>query len=224
MAPTARRTRRCPKTGLRLVPSKGQPGFRTTRSSRLPLDPPLRGDSSESVETWGRFDTYSGRTVYIGDTKRTTYCEVIAYQAPKVGKWPEKLSEVFDDTDGGDPVTLFNTIASEWDNLFRITPTKIVQGWRAARCLHHMVLPFDGWLIDIGHADTLRALNKGLAVDIGNLGIRRLTTEHLVGEDRQVTVMAASWLRSLTLFDGSEAHGIQFRSKHGSQGIGRAHV
>mgnify|MGYP000979722932 CR=1 FL=1 len=150
-----------------------------------------------------------------GRHERTTYSEVAAYVAPRVGVRPTRLSEVFDDIDDTDPTTLYEAIANEWDSLFHITPEKIVAGWRDARNWFPISLPEDGWFIDIAHRDRVRALNKTLATTIGSLGISRLDISHLLGERRDLTVAVAAWCYTQVLFDGSVPHGIRYPSKHG---------
>ncbi len=137
----ARSAVRCARTGLWLVPSAAQEGVRVAKPSYGALNPPFRHVHGSDVAAWGRFDTYEGRTVYVGDCARTTYCETLAYVAPAVGRLPKKLSDVFDDVDGSDPRGLYDAIAAEWDQLFSMTPEKIVAGWRNAAPVHHHASP-----------------------------------------------------------------------------------
>lgn len=73
-------------------------------------------------------------------------------------------------------------------------------------------------MIDIEHQDSLDALNRALAQVLAKVGLSRLTRGHLLGEERRLTVLAASWIHSRILDDGSLPHGINFSSKHGSNG------
>ncbi len=54
---------------------------------------------------------------------------------------------------------------------------------------------------------------------IADRGLSRLTTAGLSGDDRYLTVAISTWLRNLTLFDGTQAHGVQYASKHGTNAL-----
>lgn len=155
----------------------------------------------------------------MGDSPRTTYSEVLSYVAPPVGQAPKRLSDTFDDIDATDPRSVLDAIRDEWVNLWCITPDKIVAGWRHARLRYPITLPSQGWLIDIGNANSLAAINGSIASTVASHQLARLTTADLFGENRQLTVDIASWIRSQVLFDGSLAHGVQYASKHGTNAV-----
>lgn len=136
-------------TGLRLSPANGQASYRVSRTSRGPLDPPPRVAAPSDVSDWGRFDVPASRTIYVGDSKRTTYSEVAAYVAPRVGVTPTRLSDVFADVDSADPTTVLEAITHEWTVLFSIEPCKLVAGWRDARNCFVVTLPTTGWFIPL---------------------------------------------------------------------------
>lgn len=211
-------TRQCGQTGLRLVPTAGRHTSRIAKPSFGPLNPPLREAGTRSVDSWARWDTPAGRTIYVADSEETSYRELLAYLAPSVGVRNTKLSDVFTEEEEAkeDARSLLEAITQDWDSLWWTTPHKIVQGWRDARRLYTLALPQQGWVVDVEHQDSVDALNRGLAQQLASMGMPRLTCGHLRGEDRRHTTLAAEWIRSQILDDGTYPHGITFPSKHGS--------
>lgn len=210
--------RTCEKTGLRLVRTRAEQVVRIARPSYGPLNPMLREPDPVKVEQWARWDVPAARTIYVARDEQTAYREVLAYVAPSVGVRNTRLSDVFTEDDEADPRSLLQAIAAEWENLWSIEPRKIVSAWRDARRVYRLTLPADGWTVLVEHQDSIDALNRGLAQDLSATGIARLTRSHLSGEDRNLTVAAAWWIRDQVLDDGSLPHGICFPSKHGSNG------
>lgn len=213
-------TRQCARTGLRLVRTAGREAVRVARLSYGALNPVLREESPSSVDKWGRWDILGGRTIYTADHAETAYREVLAYLAPSAGVRDTRLDQVFteDDQATGGPHTLLEAIAAEWGELWHIEPRMIVRGWRDARLLYELMLPVDGWCVDVEHQDSIDALNRGLAQHLAAAGISRLTREHACGENRDITTYAALWIHGQVLDDGSLPHGITYPSKHGSNG------
>lgn len=193
---------------------------RIAKPSYGPLNPPLRPEAPD-VGAWGRWDIPNGRTIYAVDDVGIAYREVLAYLAPAVGVRNTKLADIFveDEDAADDPRTLLTAITTEWEELWRIDPHKIVRGWRDARRLYVLTPPETGWIVDIEHQESIDALNLGLAQVLAKAGLSRLTCAHLLGEDRRLTVLAASWVHRQVLDDGSLPHGINFSSKHGSNGV-----
>ena len=117
--------------------------------------------------------------------------------------------------------SVLDQIRREWEQKYgQFGPGKNPMRWREARALYPIVLPPDGWYIDISHADSIAALNRSS----GPLGgpfhpTQRVTLANLTGEDRAWTCRVATLLRSVVLDDGSLPHGIQFVSKHGTNGL-----
>lgn len=212
------RSRQCAKTGLRLIPTHERQAVRIARPSYGPMNPPLREPAPSNVGSWGRWDVPNGRTIYAADSEDIAYRELLAYLAPAVGL-RTTLSQVFVEEDGpSDPRTVLEAIGSEWEDLFSISPTKIVQGWREGRRRYTLGLPDTGWAVLIEHGDSVEALNRGMAQDIAARGTKRLDRSHLCGETRSLTMAVAQWVRAQVLDDGSLAHGICYPSKHADEG------
>lgn len=219
MTASSRAPRTCGSTGLRLVPVLSQSIYRIAKPSYGPLNPPLRKENPSDVGDWGRWDVLGGRTIYAVDTPEIAYREVLAYVTPSDGVRDTKLSSVFEDSMAqDDPRTLLAAITQEWEVVCRFEPLKIPRAWRDQRQLYVLAAPQTGWMVDIEHQDSLDALNRGLAQMLAKAGLSRLTRGHLLGEERRLTVLAASWVHDRVLDDGSLPHGINFSSKHGSNG------
>lgn len=142
---------------------------------------------------------------------------MLACLAPAEGLSSTKMMDVFPgDASHG---TVLDAIAAEWDDLWKIRPHKLVQGWREARNIYTLALPQTGWTVDIEHQDSVDALNRGLGQHLAADKLARLTRGQLTGEDRRLTVLVARWVHDLVLDDGSLPHGITLPSKHGSNGV-----
>lgn len=210
--------RTCPQTGLRLIRSAGRTVWRIAKPSYGPLNPPVRPSDITATQGWGRWDTPTGRTIYVGDSRLTTYSETLALFGPSVGVKNTKLADVFveDEDCASDPRTVLEAISRDWEELWKIHPKRVVAGWRDARLAYELSLPSEGWFVDIEHSDTIKAINREMALEIHAAGIDRITLSHVSGEVRTLTCRIAKWVRGLELFDGSQAHGISYPSKHGA--------
>lgn len=213
----APRARTCPRTGLHLVPARGQDGWRVaqeryTRSGGilavrvnehvgpLPADLPDRR---------GRFDTI-GRTVYFAEHPTTAFAEVLQdFRAARIALQADA------DAIG---MSVEEYVASVRDQAAangRERPWAISVDWQMSRCLHRVAMPADGWWIQIDHKATLNRLGFDLAEPLRQAGVPLLTLSSTTGEKRDVTTLLAEHVRGQTLFDGSRPLGIQFTSKTG---------
>jgi hypothetical protein len=75
--------------------------------------------------------------------------------------------------------------------------------------------PEEGWWVDIEHPDSIGAIEKSLTDLLKTQKIAQLDTSHLRSPNRHLTTAIAQWTREQVLFDGSEALGVIFGSRHG---------
>lgn len=207
---------RDPATGIVLAhaPLPTTATYRVASSSWGPLNPPQRPASLSEVDSsWARFDTPGGRVVYTGQTRRVSLAEVLAYFQMPAGLTSglEKDAAYLEMT----RQEFAQAVEEEWARQGHMPPGQIARSWRAARLLHTVTLPATGTWVALAQMDTIGAIENELAALLRTRGIDNLTISHLTGEDRIVTVHASTWLRGLTLADGTRPHGIMFPSKHG---------
>lgn len=91
----------------------------------------------------------------------------------------------------------------------------LAAGWRFERRMYSLSLPTTGFWIDVEHADSLSPIVMALEPDLASLGATTLDRSNVLGPNREITVLIASWMRGLILDDGSHAYGITWQSKHG---------
>lgn len=215
-APPEPQPRTCEATGLRLVPAVAQQAYRIQKPSWGAMNPPVRAGELTSVGDWGRWDAAGHRTIYAASAKRYAYQEVLAYLTPAQSLQHTAMSEVFDDVDEH-AGSVLEAIAKEWEGKLR--PNEIARQWRDERLVYELSLPPSGWFIDIGHGDSLAALNSGAGPIAGLVApTRLLTLDDLVGTDRTLTCAIATLLHQVVLDDGWQPHGVFFRSKWGVDG------
>lgn len=197
----------CASTGLRLVPPPTSPVHRIRQTRFGPLDPPLR-DGSADRTGWGRWDTEFGRTLYLADTARSAYAEVLAHfksSLPAVS-----MGELFPD-DGPSDDTLAAAVMRELPHVH----DAVTKGWRDSRARQQYQVSAGGWIVDVLAAESIAAINTRFGGP-GRHSADRLTISQLTGEDRSFTTAVAGWIRTLYLEDGSPPLGIRYLSKHGS--------
>lgn len=229
--------RTCTRTGLRLVRAAGRVTYRVANNSYGPVAPKPRNLTYDDVEEWARWDSAGGRTIYSADTPTFAYLEVLAYVTPSEGLSQMPVSKAFPDSEepddqpkqpsaawstsgkGSEP-TMLDRIEQEWKDRFgQFGIRKNPQRWREVRSLFPITLPTSGWFIDISHSDTVSALNRsGPPLDGPVHPTQRVTLANLLDENRAWTCRVATMLRQAILDDGSYAHGISYRSKHGVEG------
>lgn len=203
----------CTRTGLRLVAVPSHALYRVGDRRFHPLSPPVRSAADKSP---GRWDTVDGRTLYLGSTALAAFAEALPYgreNLPTV-----KLVDLFDDVDADDAdATLAAAVRGQAP-----APTvrnRLTRDWIGHRQLHEVTTTRAGWLVDIHAAATLNAINDAMAwtTTLAPAGhtVERLTLAELFGEDRDLTMHIATWIRGLVLDDGSLPVGIRYASKRG---------
>ncbi|WP_024803179.1 RES domain-containing protein [Nocardia sp. BMG51109] len=208
---SARRT--CSKTGLVLVASASREVYRLAKPSYGPLNPLLRGLSSEdSPAPWNRYDVAGQRTVYAASTEEGAYGELLAPLKPTL---PVAASTYFDDVDAGDE--LDSLIREEWEDAGFRAPREIDLTWLTEYRLYQITLPTMGWFIDIEAASSLSAIARIPPPSLVERGVTEVSVAELRGTDRSLTTAIATRLWPITLDDASLAHGIMYGSRHGSE-------
>lgn len=208
----------CAATGLNIVPSNGRTIYRVAQAKYGPLDPKPRDRTGDPVgEEWSRWDT-PGRTVYGGSTAVGAFIEVLEYIRPAPPAIA--MTDLFDDVDSDDAVTLDAQIARELPAHGAMPFRSISQGWRQSRRLYEIRLPADGWFIDVTGASSVATITSRQAELLAALGAEQLTLSELTNsspEARSLTTGIATWIReSVVLEDGSRPHGITYPSKWGA--------
>ncbi|MFH5227604.1 RES domain-containing protein [Antrihabitans spumae] len=206
----------CATTGLNLVPSSGRRMFRVAQTQFGPLQPPPRVKTANPV-TWSRWDT-PGRTIYGSSTAEGAFVEVLEYITPDPPA--VAMSDLFDDVEDSDDLTFDSQIQRELPLCGAMAPRSISKGWREARNLYELVLPGNGWFVDVTGAGSISAVEEQLQMLLTTCGVDRLTLSELTSssEDmKQLTTGIATWLReSVVLSDGSRPHGVVYPSKWGT--------
>jgi len=126
-----------------------------------------------------------------------------------------EMQEFFDMASGGGK-SIIRQVAEEWSTLQHMAPHTVEQGWRDERLIYTLRLPPSGHFVRLDTSNSIAVVTAALGRDLARLGVRRLTTAALAGEDRRVTTLIAEWVWSQTLADGAKPHGIEYGSKHGN--------
>lgn len=208
----------CAATGLDVLPSNGRTIFRVAQAKFGPLNPPPRYAEGDPVgEEWSRWDT-PGRTVYGGSTAAGAFVEVLEYIRPAPP--PVAMTDLFDDVDSDDALTLDAQIERELPAHGAMPFRTISQGWRQSRRLYEIQLPAEGWFIDVTGASSVATINRERGGLLADFGIEQLTLSTLTDsspEAKLITTGIATWIReSVVLEDGSRPHGIAYPSKWGT--------
>ncbi len=198
-------------SGLRLIPCRGEVGFRVAKRAYPVASAPLR-TADDLRDEWGRFDTV-GSTLYVAETARSAYTEVLSPLKQANGTVNSLQADA--ESMGMTIEEFLEEIASEWGERNFMGLGAVPAKWRELRAIHQILLPSAGWWVDIEHPDSIAAINDGLAGFLAGQGIPALDTSHLRGANRYVTTMIATLTQSLTVDDGTTPVGIHFGSRHG---------
>jgi hypothetical protein len=202
----------CARTGLVLVPSAEESGYRVALISYGPLNPPVRGPVGSDVSSWSRYDTYDGRTVYTASTRGCAFDEVLAGFRRRLGA---RDSLARDAAAVGLSVPEFlRAVDEDWAELGVMFPGHLPRAWRTARLLYTVTHPGSGWWVMLDTAESIAAVRAALGDRLAVGGVTDVDLALLHGPDRLATVEIAGWVRSTTLEDGTAPHGIVYRSRH----------
>lgn len=203
--------RQCARTGLRLTDDFSS-GWRIATRSYGPLNP-LPRLAGEDPGQWNRWDT-PGSTVYLAETEEIAFAEMLSTFALRLGdrhplqKDADFLGMGLDD--------YLAQLAGEWDEGQNMPPGCLPRHWRDRRLLYRLTRQEAGWWIDVEHPDSIAAISRDIGKQLREAaGLELLTLGTLHGENRIATTLIATWLRGLTLDDGTDPLGIRFTSKHG---------
>jgi hypothetical protein len=203
----------CTRTGLVLLPARGEQGWRIAKTAYGPLNPPTRPDANDADPTgWGRFDTHGGRTVYAAGSPECAFAEVLAYHRRRLGQ----VDSLRKDAEflGLDPAALAGRVEREWQDRGHLPPGHLTTGWRTERALYELRLPDPGWWVLLEHPDSLAGTEAARGDALASVGVGELDVSVLRGGNRGATVLIADWVHHAVLDDGSHAHGITYRSRH----------
>ena len=202
----------CTRTGLRLAPARAELTWRVAKTARGGLSVPSR-EAADPVTGWNRYDTI-GSTLYLASTQSTALMEVLSPFKRTLGAADVLAKDAA--ALGLSLQVLVDAIAEEWGERYFMGTGCLPAIWRDERSLYRIRLPEHGWWVDIEHPDSIAALAHHLEAALTACGITQLTTAHLRGDSRRITVAVAEWVRAQVLDDGAMSLGIRFGSKHGS--------
>lgn len=215
MVGTFEADRVCSTTGLALTKAAGRVIWRVQKSSYGALNP-LVPDNRSEVGQWGRWDVLGHRTIYGSNNALGAYLETLQSFRLDPHNSP-KLSELFDpDPEIREGETLLEAVTEEWGICFSFKPGLIPGSWRGERSLYKLRLPQDGWLVDVGHGESVGTIGRQIQSQLEALDITKLTLAEVYGANRAVTAAIAEWIHSVVLDDGSLPLGILYDSKWGN--------
>jgi RES domain-containing protein len=202
----------CSSTGLVLVPAEAETTWRVSKSSYGALNPLVRPiDADEDPESWGRFDTHGGRTIYCASSRECAFAEVLAYHRRKLGESDSLAKDAA--FLGLSPVELAALVDDEWQDRGHMRPGHLAKGWRTERSVYRVVLPASGWWALLEQPESMAALERHLGDSLASVGASQLDVSVLRGNNRDATILIADWVRAQTLDDGDRAHGIVYESR-----------
>lgn len=206
----------CAKTGLRLVPARGQIAYRVAKDRYGALSArhnsfvgpvPLGTDSSVG-DSRGRYDSL-GSTLYLADSRQSAYSEVLTgfrQRRAAIARIAESV--------GWTVADYMASVEAQAEANHVDVPWAISVNWQMVRSIYEIQLPLTGWWVQIDDPDTLLSIQR-IAPTVHGMSerLQLLTSGSLGGEDRDLTTLLAHIIRGLTLYDGSEPLGISYPSK-----------
>lgn len=207
----------CPRTGLYLVPARGETGWRVANEQyvrsggilAVRVNTHVGPLPDESPDRRGRFDTI-GRTVYFGQTAEASFAEVLQdFRRKRLAMEADAKAAGYSFEEYVEAVTT----SADKNGVDR--PWAISGKWQIDRCLHEVAMPREGWWVQANDKATLNQVSMNLAPGLQDLGVGLLTLADLAGQSRAVTTLLAQYIRNQDLFDGSRPLGIEFPSKTG---------
>ena len=166
----------------------------------------------EDRNDWHRFDS-PDFTVYTAQERETAYAEVLAQFKRQLGAVDplEADAAALDMTRD----EFLEEVASEWSVQAFMGVGAVPASWRYDRGMYEVYAQAGGWWIDIDHPDTITQLEEALEDHLIQEKVTTLTTAVLTSDNRRITTAIGELLRRCELEDGSQARGLQFRSKFG---------
>ncbi|MEV8168842.1 hypothetical protein AB0O70_13020 [Microbacterium paraoxydans] len=208
-----RREWTCEKTGLHLVSDSGAYCFHVGKTEYPPLSAITRETDPKWRDGWNRYDV-PGQTFYVAETRQCAYAEVLAPfkrangSADPLTKDAESMAMTLEE--------FVEEVARDWSERDFMGLGAIPAGWRYDRGMIPVVLPENGWFIDIEHPDSMAAIERLMELELSRLGVPQLTTGVLRGEERSITTAIAANLHDVVLNNFEKPLGIHFGSKHGA--------
>lgn len=209
--------RTCTQTGLRIIEAAGETGFRVAQDRYGALSVlankqigllPAPAPGTALADKRGRYDTL-GSTVYVADSRRCAYAEVLSgfrLKRAAVAAAAESVGWTVDD--------YIEQVLVDAKRNGIDAPWAISVDWQMQRSIYELSLPSVGWWVRIDHFDTLAALQSMTPTVTGlTQNLQLLTAGSITGEDRALTTVLAETVRQQVLDDGSEPLGISFASK-----------
>lgn len=206
--------RQCSRSGLWLVPERGEQTFRVGKRKYGALSAPERQDGSTGAgrAQWSRYDSL-GKTLYVAADLETAFAEVLSPFKRQLGIIDPL--EVDAAALGLTRNDLLEILSVEWSEADFMGVGAVPQQWRADRAIFRISGVGDAAYIDVEHPDSIAAIERELGDVLAGEGITSLTTAILRGENRLVTTSIARHLRHIKVEDGRHVRGIQFGSKFG---------
>ncbi len=167
---------------------------------------------SEDRADWGRFDS-PGFTIYTAQERETAYAEVLAQFKRQLGTADPLEADAA--ALGMTRNEFLEEVAAQWAEQSFMGLGAAPASWRHDRGIYEVYAQPGGWWIDIDHPDTIALLEESLESLLIVERVKTLTTSVLTGDNRRITTAIGELLRQCVLDDGSQARGLQFRSKFG---------
>jgi hypothetical protein len=203
--------RTCAKTRLRLIPVHDDRMFRVALDRYGALSS-IERIKSEDRAHWGRFDS-PGFTVYAAQERETAYAEVLAQFKRQVGTVDPLEADAA--ALGMTRNEFLEEFAAQWAEQSFMGLGAVPASWRYERGMYEVYAQPGGWWIDIDHPDTIAHLETAIENLLADQNVKTLTTSVLTGDNRHITTAIGALLRRCELDDGTQARGLQFRSKFG---------
>ncbi len=199
---------------LLLQVGAGEDGWRVAKESYGALNPPPRYGRGSDPTAWGRFDTYSGRTLYAATTPVCAYDEMLASFRRLIGTIDPLTADAA--TVGLSVADFLAEVQGEWAEREYMHLGHVPASWRHARRLYQLAMPSSGCWIIAADKEFIAAIGINLADQLKDHDIEVVTAADLFGENRWLTLEIASWARQLVLDDGTCLWGLIYQSKHAS--------
>ncbi|MFE2823348.1 RES family NAD+ phosphorylase [Streptomyces sp. NPDC059271] len=102
----------------------------------------------------------------------------------------------------------------DWPQPYYMPPGTLPRDWRTRHTLVRLLLEKEARFLDVDDEDTIRSLTVALEPELADLGIDKLTHDHVQGPDRRITRCIAAWAeRQETPHGARPIQGIAYRSR-----------